>query len=177
MQGGNCVKLIQDSSKQARSSCNFIFRLCCYHQPAFWCDYITWISSALSKWNRLYLEYSTVSWKIDSIQFSTFWHTTGIHLRVHMVVAIHSDLQTQSRNIPIPGKFLFDIIYVIYIYKLINEWKYCQIFFCHCLCECEDRKNWLLTLQSFLNSLRPISNCYQNDIVAELTHWYIPWLC
>ena len=104
MQRGNFVKLIQDSFKQTRSSCNFIFRLCCYHQPAFWCDHITWISSALSKWNRLYLEYSTVSWKIDSIQFSTFWHTTGIQLWVDMAVAIHSDLLTQSKNIPM-GQF------------------------------------------------------------------------
>ena len=53
--------------------CNLTFRLRCYHHTAFWCDYITWISSTISKWNRLYLEYSTVNWTIDSIQFSTFW--------------------------------------------------------------------------------------------------------
>ena len=83
----------------------------CYHDTAFWCDYITWISSILSKWNRLYLEYSTVNWRIDSIQFSTFWHTTGIQLRVDTVVAIHSDLLTQSRNIPM-GQFCANIFLV-----------------------------------------------------------------
>ena len=44
-----------------------------YHHTVFWCGYITWISSTISKWNRLYLEYSTVNWTIDSIQFSTLW--------------------------------------------------------------------------------------------------------
>ena len=47
--------------------------MCCYHHTAFRCDYITWISSILSKWNRLYLENSTANWTIDSIQFFSFW--------------------------------------------------------------------------------------------------------
>ena len=62
--------------KQLKCTCNLIFRLCCYHYTAFWCDYITWISSALSKWTRLYLENSTDNWQINSIQFSTFWCTS-----------------------------------------------------------------------------------------------------
>ena len=51
-----------------------IFRLCCYHHTAIWCDYITWISSTLWKWNRLYLEYSTFNWTIDTIPFSKLWN-------------------------------------------------------------------------------------------------------
>ena len=55
------------------SACILIFSLCCCNNTTFWCDYITWISSTLPKWNRLYLENSTVNWTIDSIQFSTLW--------------------------------------------------------------------------------------------------------
>ena len=54
-------------------NCNLIFRLCCYRYTTIWCHYITWISSTLSKRNRLYMEYSSANWTIDSIQFSTFW--------------------------------------------------------------------------------------------------------
>ena len=62
--------------------CNLTFRLRCYHHTAFWCDYITWISSTISKWNRLYLEYSTVNWTIDSIQFFTFPCRVTLKLQV-----------------------------------------------------------------------------------------------
>ena len=69
----NIFKLINDISTNQKSPCNIIFRMCCYHHTAIWFHYITWISSTLSQWKRLYLEYSTANGTIDSIQFYTFW--------------------------------------------------------------------------------------------------------
>ena len=69
----NIFKLINDISTNQKSPCNIIFRMCCYHHTAIWFHYITWISSTLSKWNRLHVEYSTANRTIDSIQFFTFW--------------------------------------------------------------------------------------------------------
>ena len=45
----------------------------CYRYTAFWSDYITWISSTLQAWNRLYLAYSITNWSTDSHKFSSFW--------------------------------------------------------------------------------------------------------
>ena len=47
--------------------------MCCYFNTAFWIDNITRISSALWKWNRLYMANWTSLRTIDINKFSCFW--------------------------------------------------------------------------------------------------------